>query len=96
VWPIGNGASARCWKNRGRIDERRPKAKALGEGDAEAWDEIFGELAKIIYDRNAAEVRVIGRARGGRYERAFPVATELSETLKRVQEYVREQNATGQ
>lgn len=52
-------------------------------------------FAKIIYDRTAGEIRVVGRSRGRPFEKAFPVEPDLAVTLKRVADFVRGEAATG-
>jgi hypothetical protein len=46
---------------------------------------------KIIYDRAAAELRVLGRKGGNQFAKTFPVESELAIALKQAQEFVREQ-----
>lgn len=48
-------------------------------------------FVKVVYDRNAAEVRVAGRVKGRRFEKVFPVEPDLAVTLRLVDDYVREQ-----
>ncbi len=48
-------------------------------------------FAKIIYDRTAGEIRVVGQVRGARFERSFPLNAGLAATLGEVDEFVRQQ-----
>jgi hypothetical protein len=45
-------------------------------------------VAKIIYDRSAGEVRVIGRHKGQPFQKTFPVEHTLAATLKLVSVYL--------
>jgi hypothetical protein len=47
-------------------------------------------LVKIIYDKAAGEIRVIGRKDGRRFERTFQVGAGLDSALKMVENYVKE------
>lgn len=62
----------------------------------EDWEKTWsqdakGTVAKIIYDRSAGEVRVIGRHKGQPFQEAFVVEKDLANTLKAAAEFVREQ-----
>ena len=62
----------------------------------EDWEKTWpqdakGTVAKIIYDRSAGEVRVIGRHKGQPFQKAFVVEKDLQGTLKAAGEFVREQ-----
>jgi hypothetical protein len=46
---------------------------------------------KIVYDRSAAEVRVLGKREGKRFEKTFPVEPDLPATLVRVKSFVAEE-----
>jgi len=50
-----------------------------------------GSFAKIIYDRTAGEVRVVGRAKDVPFQKAFPVERDLSTTLEQAAAFAREQ-----
>lgn len=49
------------------------------------------QAVKIIYDRNAAEVRVLGRWKGAAFQNTFPVETDLAATLTKARGFVQEQ-----
>ena len=49
------------------------------------------DVVKIIYDRNAAEVRVLGRWHGKAFQNSFPVETNLAATLAQARGFVQEQ-----
>ena len=49
------------------------------------------DVVKIIYDRNAAEVRVLGRWNGKTFQNSFPVETILTITLARARGFIQEQ-----
>lgn len=48
---------------------------------------------KIIYDRAAGEIRVIGRRGDKTFGQAFPVGADLGSTLPAVASYVAEHTA---
>jgi len=50
-----------------------------------------GTVAKIIYDRSAGEVRVIGRHKGQAFHKSFVIEKDLPSVLKTAAEFVREQ-----
>ncbi|HAV62514.1 MAG TPA: hypothetical protein DCY13_09140 [Verrucomicrobiales bacterium] len=48
-------------------------------------------FAKIIYDRAAGEIRVVGQSKeGARFQQNFPVDTNLVDTLGKVDQFVRQ------
>lgn len=60
----------------------------------EDWEKSWpqdakGTVAKIIYDRSAGEVRVIGRHKGQPFQKTFSVQKNLSETLGLAADYVK-------
>ena len=55
------------------------------------WPAGKQPIVKIIYDRAAGEVRVVGRRGGSEFKKTFPVESELVITLKHVREFIREQ-----
>ena len=60
-----------------------------------AWETNWpgkGDAVKIIYDRNAAEVRVLGRWHGKAFQNAFPVETDLALALTRAQAFIQQQS----
>ena len=50
------------------------------------------DAVKIIYDRNAAEVRVLGRWNGKSFEKSFPVETDLAAALTQARAFILEQS----
>ena len=50
-----------------------------------------GSFAKIIYDRTAGEIRVVGRAHDTAFQKSFPVEKDLSTTLEQAAAFVSEQ-----
>ncbi len=83
VWPA---ASVQSFDNAAELSgwEKQPPANS-----AESF-------AKIIYDRTAGEVRVIGRAGANRFELSLPVDADLATTLRKADEFVRQQTSPGQ
>ena len=55
------------------------------------WPDIKQPAIKIIYDRAAGEVRVLGRWDGGTVEKTFLIEQDLATTLKLVREFIQEQ-----
>jgi len=58
-----------------------------------AWESNWlakADAVKIIYDRNAGEVRVLGRWKGTTFRQTFPVETELSDALARAREFIQD------
>lgn len=51
------------------------------------------DRVKIIYDRNAAEVRVLGRWNGKSFEKTFPTETDLPTTLAKARDFVQQQTS---
>lgn len=49
------------------------------------------DVVKIIYDRNAGEVRVLGRWNGKMFQNAFLVETDFATALSNAQIFIREQ-----
>ena len=66
--------------------------------ELEAWTKAWpdGERAavKIIYDKAAGEVRVLGRWNGKPFEKTFAVTEDLNATLEQAKAFVRE--STGE
>ena len=59
-----------------------------------AWETNWpakANLVKIIYDRNAAEVRVLGRWRGNAFQNSFPIETDFAAALTQARAFVSEQ-----
>lgn len=59
----------------------------------EDWEKTWPQeskatVAKIIYDRSAGEVRVIGRHKGQPFQKTFPVEHTLAATFKLVSVYL--------
>jgi hypothetical protein len=59
------------------------------------WEQIWpagrGPMFKVIYDRNAGEVRVVGRVKGGTVQKAFPVERDLAAALMQAEPFILEQ-----
>ena len=49
------------------------------------------DAVKIIYDRAAAEVKVVGKWRGKSFEKTFLIEQDLATTLTQAKAYIREQ-----
>lgn len=49
------------------------------------------DVVKVLYDRNAAEVRVLGRWQGKTFQNSFPVEINLTATLAQAREFVEAQ-----
>jgi hypothetical protein len=62
-------------------------AEALREWEANGKT----DAVKIIYDRAAAEVRVLGKWRGKSFEKSFPIGENLKSTLEEAKAFVTEQ-----
>lgn len=59
-----------------------------------AWETNWPAKAnavKIIYDRNAAEVRVLGKGQRESFERSFPVDPDLTAALKAAKAFIADQ-----
>jgi len=60
----------------------------------QAWETNWPpktDMVKIIYDRNAAEVRVLGRWNGKAFQHSFQVKTNLTATLAQARGFVQQQ-----
>jgi hypothetical protein len=62
----------------------------------EVWERVWPKsdrraIAKIIYDRSAGEVRVIGRSKGKLFQRTILVDQKLEDALLQAQRFVHEQ-----
>ena len=55
------------------------------------WPAIKQPAIKIIYDRAAGEVRILGRWEGKPVEKTFLIEQDLATTLKLVREFIQEQ-----
>jgi len=55
------------------------------------WPAIKQPAVKVIYDRAAGEVRVLGRWDGKAVEKAFLIERDLATTLKLAKEFIQEQ-----
>jgi hypothetical protein len=63
--------------------------------DLAAWErnwptEASPPVVKIIYDRAAGEVRVVGRLKEETFQKTFRIEADLGVTLKAVQQFVAE------
>ncbi len=61
----------------------------------EDWEKSWpqdakGTAAKIIYDRSAGEVRVIGRHKGQPFQKTFPAEKSLPDALRQASKFVME------
>ncbi len=59
-----------------------------------AWETNWpakADAVKIIYDRNAAEVRVLGRWEGRAFENSFPIETDLPAALAKARAFIQKQ-----
>jgi len=65
------------------------QAAKLEDWEKDWPQEAKGTVAKIIYDRSAGEVRVVGRHRGQPFQKTFPLENSLSETLRLAADYVK-------
>jgi hypothetical protein len=77
------------WKTAKLVSFTSPNALRQWETD---WASNQ-DAAKVIYDRAAAEVRIVGKWRGKTFERTFLVEPDLRATLSRVKSFLREQAA---
>jgi hypothetical protein len=64
--------------------------------DLKSWEKEWptgarGYQVKVIYDRAAAEIRVVGRGLGREFTNSFPVDSDIREALTRVQAYINQQ-----
>ena len=64
--------------------------------EAETWEKSWPNgdkraMAKIILDRAAGEVRVMGRWKGKTFEKSFPVGKDLAAALKQANDFVQEE-----
>ena len=64
----------------------------------EQWEKTWPEnakkpMVKVIYDRSAGEVRVIGRSGEKRFQRSFPVEPDLQTALRQATSFIAEQTA---
>ena len=64
--------------------------------EVEAWEKNWptntkGTVAKIIYDRSAGEVRVVGRRKGLTFEKTFEVGSGLKSRLESAARFINEQ-----
>ena len=62
-------------------------AEALREWETQAK----ADVVKVIYDRAAAEVRVLGTWRGKSFEKTFPIEQDLATTLTQAKAFIGEQ-----
>ena len=76
------------WKGAAIESFTDPAALGTWEKRSEATSEPY---LKVVYDRTAAEVRVVGRWKGKDFREVFPVERDLAGTLKQAAIYVVEQ-----
>ena len=64
-------------------------------GELEVWKKNWPDgrqtVAKIIYDRAAAELKVLGKHRGKSFEKTIPVEPDLAAALKEAKSFIAEQ-----
>ena len=62
--------------------------------ELEAWEKNWPAgnqpVVKVIYDRSAGEVRVVGRWKGNEFRRTFPVERDLGTALQQAEAFVHE------
>jgi hypothetical protein len=66
--------------------------------ELKSWEESWTAVArgyqiKVIYNRAAAEIRVLGRGRDREFTNTFPVDSDLHEALARAEVYINQQTA---
>ena len=66
---------------------------ALAEWEKNWPEQRKKPVVKVIYDRSAGEVRVIGRFGEKRFQRTFPIETDRQTALKRVASFIAEQTS---
>ena len=64
--------------------------------NARAWEtnwpwDARSAVVKIIYDRPAAELRVLGRCKGKSFDKTFVVEQDFAAALNQAKEFIREQ-----
>jgi hypothetical protein len=64
--------------------------------DLKSWEQVWpanarGYEVKVVYDRAAAEIRVVGKGRGREFTNSFSVAQDPLRTLDQVQAYIRQE-----
>ena len=64
--------------------------------DLKAWEQTWPNAGrpcvKVIYDRTAGEVRVVGRSRSGAYEKIISVEKDLATALREAETFIRQQS----
>jgi hypothetical protein len=66
--------------------------------DLRSWEDAWktgvrGYQVKVIYDRAAAEIRVLGRGPGREFTNSFSVDSDIREAMTRAQAYINQQTA---
>lgn len=69
--------------------ENFSQASKLEEWEKTWPPETKGTVAKIIYDRSAGEIRVVGRHKGQPFQKTFPAEQNLPAALKLASDFVR-------
>ncbi len=64
--------------------------------EMEAWEKHWPSggkqpVFKVIYDRAAGEIRVLGRWKGNPFQKTFPIDTDLATALKQADAFIQEQ-----
>lgn len=65
--------------------------------ELEAWEKIWpegrGSVVKVIYDRSAGEVRVLGRWKGKEFHKTFLIERDLGAALQQAEAFIRAETA---
>lgn len=85
-----NGVAALQQQWKGATIHNFAKSTEL-EAWEKSWPEGRGSVVKVIYDRSAGEVRVVGRWKGKEFQKTFPVERDLSAALQQAEAFIREQ-----
>ena len=63
--------------------------------ELEAWEKNWPAgnqpVVKVIYDRSAGEVRVVGRQKGREFQKVFPVEQDLTTALQKAAVFIRQE-----
>jgi hypothetical protein len=79
-----------------KVWEGPPVRSFSSQTDLSAWEQQWPQndrrpIVKVIYDRSAREVRVVGRAQGKPFQKTFPVDQKPEAALLQAQSFIREQ-----
>jgi hypothetical protein len=70
-----------------------PCLQALQQGDSDAWAGRRGLAFKVLYDRPAGELRVLGRWKGKSFTKTFALEQDLAAALDPAKAFVQEQTS---